>query len=60
MTLSLEAAAALRRKVAWRILALAILLYFVACLDRAIDALILFGSRNQAGDLTLLAARVLP
>lgn len=35
MTLSLDAAAALRRKVAWRILPLAILLYFVAYLDRA-------------------------
>ena len=35
MTLSLSAAAALRRKVAWRILPLAILLYFVAYLDRA-------------------------
>lgn len=35
MTLSPSAADALRRKVAWRILPMAILLYFVAYLDRA-------------------------
>src|SRR3954453_24099264 len=35
MTLSLSAADALRRKVAWRILPMAILLYFVSYLDRA-------------------------
>jgi MFS transporter, ACS family, tartrate transporter len=35
MTLSLSAADALRRKVAWRILPMAVLLYFVAYLDRA-------------------------
>src|SRR3954463_1316641 len=35
MTISLSAAAALRRKVASRILPMAILLYFVAYLDRA-------------------------
>src|SRR3954453_23040368 len=35
MTLSLSAADALRRKVAWRILPMTILLYFVAYLDRA-------------------------